>query len=81
MERRAPDDGLVMQLVASRRDLALAVAVVGATVAWRTGANPVAAIASGILSAAIAFAIHRWCHGHGSIRPPAAGSVGTPSRK
>ena len=52
-----------MQLRASRRDLALAVAVASATVVWRTGANPVAAIASGILSAAIAFAIHRWWHG------------------
>jgi hypothetical protein len=62
-----------MQLVASRRDLALAVAVASATVVWRTGASPVVAIASGITSAAIAFAIHRWWHGHGS--------VGTPSRK
>jgi stage V sporulation protein SpoVS len=52
-----------MQLRASRRDLALAVAVASATVVWRTGASPVAAIGSGILSAAIAFAIHRWFHG------------------
>ncbi|MEP6859243.1 MAG: hypothetical protein ABJE66_01395 [Deltaproteobacteria bacterium] len=58
-----------MQLLASRRDLAVAVAVASATVAWRTGANPIAAIASGIVSAAIAFAIHRWCHGAGSITP------------
>lgn len=59
MERRAPTDGLVMQLVATPRDLALAVAVASATVAWRTGAHPVAAIASGIVSAAIALVIHR----------------------
>lgn len=59
MERRAPSDGLVMKLVATSRDLALAVAVASATVAWRTGATPVAAIASGIVSAAIALAIHR----------------------
>lgn len=48
-----------MKLVATSRDLALAVAVASATVAWRTGATPVAAIASGIVSAAIALAIHR----------------------
>jgi len=55
----------VIQLRTSHRDLAIAVAVASASVAWRTGAHPVAAIASGIVSAAIAFAIHRWCHRRG----------------
>gem|GEM_PF-2714577 len=60
----------MIQLRASRRDLAIAVAVASATFAWRTGAHPVPAFASGIVSAAIAFAIHRWCHRHGSAKPP-----------
>jgi len=59
LEWRPPIDGVVMPLVATPRDLALAVAVASATVAWRTGANPLAAIASGIASAAIALVIHR----------------------
>jgi len=50
---------VVMQLVATPRDLALAVAVASATVAWRTGATPLAAIVSGLASAAIALVIHR----------------------
>jgi len=51
-----------MLLRANGRDLALAVAVATATVVWRTGATPLAAIASGLASAAIAFAIHRVTH-------------------
>jgi len=51
-----------MLLRANGRDLALAVAVATATVVWRTGAAPLAAIGSGIAAAAIAFAIHRVTH-------------------
>ncbi len=70
LERRAPDDGLVIQLRAGRRDLVIAVAVASATFAWRAGAQPIAAIASGLVSAAIAFAIHRGCHRRDSTKPP-----------
>jgi hypothetical protein len=40
--------------------LALPVGIAGAWVTWRTGASPVAALASGAVAAIIAIAIHRW---------------------